>query len=290
MRVLVSIVLGSAVALLPWDTADAPMLALPVAKAKAAHAESRGSRAAPHQATAMDEPAVEGASGDTLAGVASVVAPASPAARLKESGVVGAAPPAANQIRQGHVAGVRELIPGSKTHTEAIASNIGSEEYAATVEPLARLYLAYFNRVPDYEGLDYYIGERERGTALEAIAEEFAGSREFELRYGPVANTEFVDRLFLNVYGIPPDASQRAYWAGQLDSGVTRGQVMLAFSEGAAFRTATGNEVFVAMAYAETLRRAPDPADLARWVRFLDAGNPREAVIAGLIGARRGGP
>ena len=183
--------------------------------------------------------------------------------------------------------GVREFAPGSKAHAEVIASNIASEEFQDVVSPLARLYLAYFNRPPDYEGFDYYIGERERGEPLDAIAEEFAGSLEFDQRYGSVDNASFVDRVFQNVFDGPGDAAQRAYWIGQLESGnMTRGQVMLAFSESPAFRAATGNEVLVATAYAETLGRAPDPADFARWVGFLDAGNPPQALIDGLLADR----
>ncbi|MEO7810818.1 MAG: DUF4214 domain-containing protein [Usitatibacter sp.] len=164
---------------------------------------------------------------------------------------------------------------------------IDSEESSNAVAPLARLYFAFMDRAADYEGLNYYIGERDGGMSLESIAEEFAGSTEFGLRYGELDHAAFVDRVFRNVFDASPDAAQRAYWIARLESGMTRGQVMLAFSESAAFRTASSNEVFVTMAYAEALRREPDPAGFARWVRFLDAGNPREAVIAGLLGGGR---
>lgn len=182
---------------------------------------------------------------------------------------------------------VREFAPGSKAHAEALAQGLASEEFQDVVTPLARLYLAYFGRVPDYEGFDYYIGERERGESLDAIADEFAGSAEFEARYGALDNAAFVDRVLQNVFGLPGDAQDGAYWVDQLESGrLTRGQVMLIFSESAGYRATTANEVFVAIAYAQTLARAPDPADLARWVRFLEAGNPRRAVIDGLLAGR----
>jgi hypothetical protein len=182
---------------------------------------------------------------------------------------------------------VRQFPPGSKAHVEAIVTAIDSEESRSMVAPLARLYFAFFDRVADYEGLNYYVGERDAGMSLESIAAEFAGSEEFRIRYGALDNAAFIDRVYRNVFDAPPDAAQRAQWIAQLDAGVTRGQVMLAFSESPAFRMASGNEVFVTMAYAEALRREPDPADFARWVRFLDAGNPREAVVAGLLTPRR---
>lgn len=182
---------------------------------------------------------------------------------------------------------VRQFTPRSKAHAEAIASTIASNEYRDTVEPLARLYFAFFDRVADYEGLNYYIDERDGDVSLASIADEFAGSTEFRLRYGTLDNAAFIERLYRNVFDAVPDSAQRAYWIGRLDAGMSRGSVMLAFSESGAFRTLTANEVFVTLAYAETLRRAPDAAGFAHWVSFLEAGNSREAVIAGLLGGPR---
>ena len=195
--------------------------------------------------------------------------------------------PAARRGPDAPTLPVRQFPPGSKGHVDAIVAAIDSGESRSTVAPLARLYLAFFDRTADYEGLNYYIGERDGGQSLDEIAEEFAGSEEFALRYGTLDNAAFIDRIYRNVFDAPPDAMQRAHWIAQLEAGVSRGQLMLEFSESVAFRTAASNEVFVTMAYAEALHRAPDPADFARWVRFLDAGNPREAMIAGLFAPRR---
>lgn len=193
-------------------------------------------------------------------------------------------PNTAKQVLDPPTLGIRQVTPGSKAHAEAIASTIASNEYRNTVEPLARLYFAFFDRTADYEGLNYYIDERDGGVSLDSIADEFAGSPEFRLRYSSLDNAAFIDRMYRNVFDTPPDSAQRAHWIAQLEAGMSRGEMMVAFSESPSFRAATGNEVFVTLAYAETLGRHPDPAGFTRWVRFLDAGNPREAVIAGLLG------
>ena len=178
---------------------------------------------------------------------------------------------------------IAPATPAQRSYAQVVAQYIESPQIQDTVTPLARLYFATLDRHPDLEGLDWYIDQRAHGRTLESIADEFAGSSEFNMRYGAVSNEAFVDQVFENVFGVPPDAAQRAYWIDQLDSGVSRGRVMLAFSEGTDFRSLTANEVFVAIAYAETLRRMPDDAAFARWVAFLDAGNSRDAVIAGLL-------
>jgi len=183
--------------------------------------------------------------------------------------------------------GVHRFTPGSKRHAEAIASTLASSDVQAVAAPVARLYFASLNRAPDYEGLNYYIDERNAGEPLAAIADEFAGSVEFDGRYGELDNAAFVDRIHLNIAAGPADAALRAHWIAQLDSGaMTRGDLMVALSESTQFRSLTANPVFVTMAYAETLGRAPSPAELERWVAYLDAGRPRDEMIQGLLGRR----
>jgi hypothetical protein len=179
------------------------------------------------------------------------------------------------------------VVPVWRDDPEAIASVIESPEFLDTASPVARLYLAYFGRGPDAEGLNYYVAQREGGRDLDAISAEFAGSREIELRFGDLDNGAFVERMFRNVFGDAGSAEQRAGWVAQLDSGaMTRGQVMLAFSESDAFRTASANEVFVSIAYTEIFGREPLPTELARWVAVLDAGSSGEAVIRSLLASR----
>ena len=287
MRPYALILLGVAVLVLPWKAADRPGQAEPSPGAAASNPAASGvlpperhpvaarterRRMATDTSAPTPAPAVEpvGHSGARAAHLA----PRSPK-------------PAVLQTAPAAVPGVRELAPGSPAHSEVIAANIAAQEFQEVASPVARLYLAFFARTPDHEGFDYYIGERERGESLEVIADEFAGSEEFNLRYGSLDNAAFVERVLQNIFAFPGDAAQVAYWVGEIESGrMTRGQVMLVFSESPGYRAMTANEVFVAMAYAETLGRAPDAADLSRWVRFLDAGNPRRAMIDVLLADR----
>lgn len=187
------------------------------------------------------------------------------------------------------IAGVREVPPASRAHAELVASAAGAGPYVESAAPVVRLYLATFGRIPDDEGFEHYVGERDRGTALAAIAEEFAGSREFELRYGALDDAAFVDRLFENVYGESPGAAQRARWLAELRAGATRGDILVALSEGAPFRAATDDDTFVALAYVQATSRLPTAAEHARWVAFLDAGHSRGALVEALIAGRRPG-
>ena len=177
--------------------------------------------------------------------------------------------------------------PRPLTPSQAIDAAMQSPDFQETVNPLARLYFATFGRYPDYEGLNYYTGQREGGSGLAEIADEFARGREFDMRYGDLSNAEFVARILSNVLGNESQADVRAHWTAELDAGrMTRGQVIVDLAESGMFRERTANQVFVSAAYAEVLRTAPQPAEFSRWVAFLNAGNPQDALINGLLGRR----
>ena len=260
----------------PRAAGDTPMGSLPAAPetSTARNVEIRGSAAPETIAAGAGTRAMEARAPARIAARGETTPQVDPRSRAASGGSAPAAP------------GVRTFVPGSRGHAQAVASTLESEDYARVVEPVARLYLAYFGRIPDYEGLRWYMDEHGGGTPLPEIADEFAGSPEFGARYGELDNAAFVDRIYRNVHGGDADA-RRAFWIAQLDSGaLTRGDVMLAFSEDARFRAATGHAVFVTMAYAEVFQRAPTPAELARWQAFLEAGRPHGALLDALVEGR----
>jgi hypothetical protein len=106
---------------------------------------------------------------------------------------------------------------------------------------IQRLYLGYFLRLADADGLTYWTGQRQAGVTLAQVSEQFALSAEFQTRYGQADNAAFVDLVYLNVLGRQPDAEGRAYWINQLQQGMTRGELMTGFTESAEFVTAFNN-------------------------------------------------
>ncbi len=100
---------------------------------------------------------------------------------------------------------------------------------------LQRLYLGYFLRPADADGLAYWTGQREAGLTLAAISEQFALSLEFQNRYGQADDAAFVDLVYLNVLDRQADAEGRAYWIAQIQQGMTRGELMTGFTESAEF-------------------------------------------------------
>jgi len=108
------------------------------------------------------------------------------------------------------------------------------------VDPqIRRLYLAAFLRPPERVGLDYWTAQRAQGRDLFSIADHFAHSDEFVARYGPLTNRGYVDRIYRNVLGRAPDPEGHNWWTRQLDSGRTRGWLLVGFSESAEYREQT---------------------------------------------------
>jgi hypothetical protein len=177
------------------------------------------------------------------------------------------------------------LFSGSQSRAQMVESYFNSAEFQGAIAPVARLYFAYFLRIPDYGGLQYWIGQFRSGTSLSAISQAFAGSPEFTGRYGALTNSQFVSLVYTNVLGRAPDAAGLTYWTNQINAGMTRGDMMLAFSESPEYRTVIGNDVYVTMMYVGMLRRSPDTGGFAFWTNYLDTGNSGLALINGFLTA-----
>lgn len=171
--------------------------------------------------------------------------------------------------------------PGSGSATpQATPINVASPRSRRA--EVARLYLAYFLRKPDEAGYEYWVSVRQSGRSLAQISAEFVGSNEFRMRYGSLSNRQFVELIYGNVLGRNPDGGGLDYWAGTLDRGVSRGDVMVGFSESAEFKARTTNDLAsiekngpVGRLYMAYFLRRPDEEGLDYWI---NTGLPTRAV------------
>jgi hypothetical protein len=116
------------------------------------------------------------------------------------------------------------LVVGDKAATIA----------AADLKSLVELYIAYFNRVPDADGLSFWIDQVRAGQSLDQIGESFysvAVSAAFSALTGysaGMSNADFVTVIYRNVLGrSSPDAEGLAYWTTSLANGSqTRGTLV----------------------------------------------------------------
>lgn len=60
------------------------------------------------------------------------------------------------------------------------------------VDPIIRLYQSVFGRVPDSEGLDYWVTQSQNGMTLSEMSDRFAQSDEFIQTYQGLNNEQIV--------------------------------------------------------------------------------------------------
>src|SRR5262245_48085404 len=161
---------------------------------------------------------------------------------------------------------------------------MNSPEFGVIVAPVVRLYSAYFLRIPDYPGLNYWLGQARAGLPLEQISGHFANSAEFIGNYGQLTDADFVVRVYQNVLSRAPDRAGQTYWTTQMANGtLSRGGVMLNFSESAEYKSKTQSQTNVTMAYVGMLRRSPDQSGYDYWSGRLSAGSALNALIDSLF-------
>ncbi|RZI44597.1 DUF4214 domain-containing protein [Herbaspirillum sp. HC18] len=111
---------------------------------------------------------------------------------------------------------------GSKSKT------ISSSDLTSLIE----LYIAYFNRVPDADGLSYWIDQLKAGSTLDQIGASFyAAAIPYSSLTGyssTMTNADFVTKVYQNVLGrSTPDQEGLDYWSSSLANGTqTRGTLI----------------------------------------------------------------
>ncbi len=172
---------------------------------------------------------------------------------------------------------------GTLTPAGAVDQAVSFPEWAKQ-SPMIRLFQAYFLRLPDIGGLNYWTKKSRAGTRINAISASFASSSEFTRRYGKLSNKAFVELVYKNVLGRPGDAGGIKSWTGKLDKKTkTRGEVMVGFSESNEYQNKTRALTDVVNVYTGMLRRTPTDAENKLWEPQLKAGTPRRTLIAAIL-------
>lgn len=106
---------------------------------------------------------------------------------------------------------------------------------ATQLKSIEELYIAYFNRIPDADGLSYWAEQLKGGLSITQIGESFyAAAVQYSSLTGysaEMTNADFVRVVYKNVLGrsganAPADADVN-YWAGEIAGGsATRGSLI----------------------------------------------------------------
>jgi hypothetical protein len=103
-------------------------------------------------------------------------------------------------------------------------NDVASTIPETALDRIAELYVAFFNRVPDGDGMQYWIGQYKGGKSINDIAESFYSAGVFYSEitgYRPdMTRAEFISVIYKNVLGRDEvDSAGMAYWDAALASG-----------------------------------------------------------------------
>jgi len=99
-----------------------------------------------------------------------------------------------------------------------IISTIYASEDVPTQEEVAKLYVATFNRAPDSAGLLWWTNSS--NLKLSEIAQSFFDQPETQTLYPvAIANRDFINSVYQNLFNRAPDTAGWDYWENELNSG-----------------------------------------------------------------------
>lgn len=94
---------------------------------------------------------------------------------------------------------------------------------------VANLYHALLGRNADAGGLEFWYDHADGTTTLHTIASGFLESAEYTAK--DQDDAEFIDALYLGLFGRAADTGGEAYWLDRLEDGASRADVATAFAE-----------------------------------------------------------
>lgn len=142
-------------------------------------------------------------------------------------------------------------------------------------EQMIRLYLAFFNRLPDAAGLAFWTSEHSGGMDVVEVAGTFIQGEEFKIKFGNPSNEGFVRLAYQNTLLRGPDNAGLAFWTGELDSGYSRAHLMASFSKGSEFARLRRADLVASRTLVSLFGTGAD-GSLKKWSTFL-SDNPGEA-------------
>jgi Ca2+-binding RTX toxin-like protein len=185
------------------------------------------------------------------------------------------------------IQGAAEEGTDTLTGVEAIKFKDGvfqTDPNAAFAQVL-RAYDTVLGRAPDQAGLDYYVDRIEdAGWSLIGVANDIAGSQEFQAATGGLSNGAFVEYIYDHALQRAPDTGGRTFYTQALDNGMSRGAFVVDLSESAEHRDLTSRQVAngffntddtyqsVALLYDGAFGRLPDSNGLAYYADRVKSG------------------
>lgn len=174
-----------------------------------------------------------------------------------------------------------------------LRATLEAEGFAAAIAPLVdnnsqsadidRLYVAYFNRLPDYGGYEFWHGRLNVSDwDIQRASRYFAESPEAVATYGDADLEEFLDILYSEVLGRQPDAGGAAYWLDRLENDplIDRANIVAFFTDSIELREITEHRSEIVALTALFADRMPTDAEIEAWQTLRSGASLEDAISA----------
>ena len=98
-----------------------------------------------------------------------------------------------------------------------VVDESNTSSIVATSTELQQLYIGYFGRPCDPDGLDYWLGDK---VTRKSFAENMYVQPEFNSVNGSLSTRNQVNQMYLNLFNRDGDDAGLDYWSGQVESGI----------------------------------------------------------------------
>ena len=169
------------------------------------------------------------------------------------------------------------LLDSGVSRTQVALDIMASGEYLKRV--VDELYLKYLQRPADPTGEAMFVSDLQMGVTIEQVIAAIAGSPEYFQNRGGGTNAGFLNALFQDVLGRPPDPAGFNLFMQDLAQGVSRTAVAAAMLASTEYQ-----KDLITAFYEQLLDRSPDSGGLNTWLQKLQSGQTDQQVMAGMIG------
>ncbi|MGM0693353.1 MAG: DUF4214 domain-containing protein [Pseudomonadota bacterium] len=126
------------------------------------------------------------------------------------------------------------MLPGGELPDDELPEETPAQQQLpeTLVEDMALLYQAALDRVPDMEGLNYFVSNLRGGQSLQEVAHSFYQADEFRGQFEEFDDASYINQLYENVLGREADQAGLDYWLDDIqNNGRSHAEVLVSFAQ-----------------------------------------------------------
>ena len=139
-----------------------------------------------------------------------------------------------------------------------------SPEFLSGAGAIARLYFGLFERMPDAQGMNYWVEQLQSGTSMQQIATGFTTSPEFAAKY-PDAS-QHIQSIYQSTLGRAPSSNELSQWTTAIAGGATLADLAIDLTTSTDFIVQSRDKVSVSLDYLGLLGRPSEPGGFEYWL------------------------